>query len=158
MAQNTINMKLAFGVVGEMYDSSIKRVTPYKLGAALNIGNPVWIDANGTAYAAAAAGRKLAGIAVSPKEYINRSASFAASLALNAGEIVQVADVGHVNVIASGAVSVGADVYVIPSTGVFTTAANDGAASNPVSYTKVGKCVRAGATASGQVFVLQIEL
>lgn len=150
MAQKTINMKLAFGVVGEMYDSSIKRVTPYKLGAAINIGDPVWIDANGTAFAAADDGLKLAGIAVSPKEYINKNADFAASLALNAGEIAQVADVGHVNVKAAGAVTIGADVYWDATAKAYTATAGSNA--------KVGTCVRSGAAAAGEVFVLQVEL
>ena len=121
MAQTTVNTKLAFGVQGEFYDSSVKRVTPHILKAAAVIGGPAWVDANGKASATGgASGEKFVGIFVSPKEYTNYGAIGATggeTLALGTGDAAQVADIGHIIVKVGQAVNVGDPVYYSAASG-----------------------------------------
>ena len=109
MAQKTVNKKLAFGVVGEFYDSSIKRATNRKLGATGTFGKALFLASDGTVtptYNSSTA-NTFAGIMVNPKEHINASANLAATMNLAAGKIVGVADLGRVIVKAANAVKIG---------------------------------------------------
>ena len=109
MAQKTVNNKLAFGVVGEFYDSSIKRATNRKLGATGTFGKALFLASDGTVtptYNSSTA-NTFAGIMVNPKEHINASANLAATMNLAAGKIVGVADLGRVIVKAANAVKIG---------------------------------------------------
>lgn len=103
MAQKAVNIKQAFGVEGEFYDSSIKAVTTYIAATTVKVGNPVYFDANGKV---AATGTKFAGIVVNPKEYTQTT--IGSTLDLAAGTPVAVASKGHIIVKAAGAIAVGA--------------------------------------------------
>jgi hypothetical protein len=147
--QTDVKSNQAFGVVGELYDTSIRRVTPYKLAAASTIGRPAWLTEDGKATGTFASGLKLLGIFVNPKEYTHKGNVADVTLEMTADSIAQVADLGHVNAIAGAAIKVGDTVYFNTTSNIFTTVAEGGVA--------VGKCVRAGASV-GEVFVLQIAV
>lgn len=151
--QTTVNREQAMGVVGELFDTSIRRVTPYALAADSVIGGAAWLTANGKATGTydASTANKLLGIFVNPKEYTNFGGNVAEpTLVMKASTIGQVADMGHVIIKASVAVAVGDDVYVVKTTGAFTNVAD--------GNTKVGKCVRVGSDGANQTIVLQIEV
>lgn len=123
MAQTVVNDKLALGVEGQFYDTSVKRATPYTLATAAKFGQPMWLDANGNATATYASGLKLLGLLVNPKEHINYGVDgdpLAATLTIPAGRTAAVADIGRVVVKVFTAAKVGDNVYVA------TTAATDG--------------------------------
>lgn len=127
MGQKTVNMKLAFGIEGEFYDSSIKRATNYKLGAAAKFGKPVFLAADGKSVTPTYSdGLKFAGIMVNPKEHINASANLAATLELGSGATAAVADIGRVIVKVANAVAVGNKAYLCTTagTGTGTSAVN----------------------------------
>lgn len=118
MAQTTVNTKLAFGVQGEFYDSSIKRVTPHVLKTSAVIGTPAWVDSNGKATSTGgASGEKFVGIFVSPKEYTNRGAISTPTLTMATGDVAQVADIGHVIVKVGASVNVGSPVFYSAASG-----------------------------------------
>lgn len=128
MAQTTVKTKLAFGVQGEFYDSSVKRVTPHVLKTTAVIGNLAWVDENGKAAATGgASGEKPVGIFVSPKEYTNRGAVDSETLTLGTGDVAQVADIGHVIVKVGGAVKIGDPVYFGQGGWMNTATGNTGA-------------------------------
>lgn len=120
MAQKIVNTKLAFGVEGEFYDSSIKRATNRKLAAAARFGKALFfVAANGTVtptYNADTA-KTFAGIMVNPKEHINASAGLASTLELGAGKTAGVADVGRVIVKVANAVKVGYKAFTCVTAG-----------------------------------------
>lgn len=148
MAQKTVNMKLAFGVVGEFYDASIKRATNYKLGADAEFGKALWFAADGkTVTPAYASGLRFAGIMVNPKEHINTSAGLASTLVLGAGKTVGVADIGRVIVKVANAVKVGDKAFVC------TTAGTGGAVKYAVGDICGGASAPADSAANGGVFV-----
>lgn len=156
MAQTTVKTKLAFGVQGEFYDSSVKRVTPHVLAASAVIGSVAWVDAEGKAYATGGAtGAKVAGIFVSPKEYVNRGAIDSVTLNMATGDVAQVADIGHVIVKVQNAVNVGDNVF-FGATGWYGATGNTG----PTSTTRLegAKFVRVTSTATGDNNLAVIEL
>ena len=63
MGQKTVNTKLAFGIEGEFYDSSIKRATNYKLGASAKFGKPLFFSADGKTVGVADIGRVIVKVA-----------------------------------------------------------------------------------------------
>ena len=74
MAQKVVNMKQAFGIEGEFYDSSLKRATNYKLAAAAKYGKPLFLSADGKTVTPTYNSRTentFAGMMVNPKEAIN---------------------------------------------------------------------------------------
>lgn len=113
MAQKIVNMKQAFGVEGEFYDSSIKRATNYKLSADAAVGKPVFLKADGTIIPVGtdATAANYLGFAVNPKEHINFS-GLGATLEVKSGKYVGVADVGRVIVKVATAAKVGDKVFV----------------------------------------------
>lgn len=122
MAQKTVNKKLAFGVVGEFYDSSVKRATNRKLGATGTFGKALFLASDGTVtptYNSSTA-KTFAGIMVNPKEYINASANLAATMTLAAGKVVGVADLGRVIVKAANAVKIGDKAFSCVTAGTGT--------------------------------------
>lgn len=122
MAQKTVNNKLAFGVVGEFYDSSVKRATNRKLGATGTFGKALFLASDGTVtptYNSSTA-NTFAGIMVNPKEHINSSANLAATMTLAAGKNVGVADLGRVIVKAANAVKIGDKAFSCVTAGTGT--------------------------------------
>ena len=122
MAQKIVNMKQAFGIEGEFYDSSLKRATNHKLAAAAKYGKPLFLSADGKtvtpAYNAATA-KTFAGMMVNPKEAINTS-GLDATMEVAAGKYVGVADVGRVIVKVANAVKVGHKAYLCTTAGTGT--------------------------------------
>lgn len=126
MAQKVVNTKLAFGIEGEFYDSSVKRAVNRKLAADAQFGKVVFLDANGNAtptYNASTAA-KVAGIMVNPKEYINKSADLAASLTAKAGTYVGVADLGRVIVKVANAAKIGDRAFTCVTAGTSSNTTN----------------------------------
>lgn len=121
MAQKTVNMKQAFGIEGEFYDSSIKRATNVKLGANAKIGKPLFRKADGTIIpvGADATSANYIGFAVNPKEHINLS-GLDATMEIAAGKYVANADKGRVIVKVANAVKVGEKVYACKTAGTGT--------------------------------------
>ena len=103
--QQTIHRKQAYGVVGELHDSSVKRVTAYELGTDCTIGRPAYRIAatpqKVTDTFASGTADKYIGVFVNPKEYVINESSLEATLVMKAdnGSAGQVASIGHVNVV-----------------------------------------------------------
>ena len=153
MAQTTVKTKLAFGVQGEFYDSSVKRVTPHVLASTAVVGGIAWVDEGGKAYATGGAtGAKPVGIFVSPKEYTNRGAVNSVTLAMGTGDVAQVADIGHVIVKAAGAVKVGDPVFF----GASGWAASTGAAGAGATGIANARFVRV-TSATGELAVVELN-
>lgn len=152
MAQKVVNTKLAFGIEGEFYDSSVKRAVNRKLAADAQFGKVVFLDANGNAtpiYNASTAA-KVAGIVVNPKEYVNKSADLAASLTAKAGNYVGVADVGRVIVKVANAAKIGDKAFTCVTAG---TATASGTTNYKVGDICAGTAAPASSAATGGVFV-----
>lgn len=149
MGQKTVNTKLAFGIEGEFYDSSIKRATNYKLGASAKFGKPLFFSADGkTVTPTYADGLKFAGIMVNPKEHINANADLAATLELASGKTVGVADIGRVIVKVANTVAVGNKAYLCITAGTGT-----GVTNYAVGDICGGTAAPATAAGDGGVFV-----
>lgn len=115
--QNTVNRKQPYGVVGELHDSSVKRVSAYEGVTGVKIGNPAFRIATGTSagkvtdvFASGTAGEYL-GIIVNPKEYVIENGSLEATLVLPKESVVQVASLGHIHVEVCEAVKAGNNAY-----------------------------------------------
>lgn len=152
MAQKVVNTKLAFGIEGEFYDSSVKRAVNRKLAADAQFGKVVFLDANGNAtptYNASTAA-KVAGILVNPKEYVNKSADLAASLTAKAGNYVGVADLGRVIVKVANAAKIGDKAFTCVTAGTSTAS---GTTNYKVGDICAGTAAPATAEGDGGVFV-----
>ena len=152
MAQKVVNTKLAFGIEGEFYDSSVKRAVNRKLAADAQFGKVVFLDANGNAtptYNASTAA-KVAGIMVNPKEYINKSADLAASLTAKAGTYVGIADLGRVIVKVANAAKIGDKAFTCVTAG---TAVASETTNYKVGDICAGTAAPASSAAAGGVFV-----
>lgn len=151
MGQKTVNTKLAFGIEGEFYDSSIKRATNYKLGASAKFGKPLFFSADGkTVTPTYAEGLRFAGIMVNPKEHINANADLAATLELASGKIVGVADIGRVIVKVANTVAVGNKAYLCTTAG---TGTGTGVTNYSIGDICGGTAAPATAAGDGGVFV-----
>lgn len=155
--QTTINVAQAFGLVGEMYDVTPRRVDAKEVATAFTLGGVAGAKpADGSVGAMdSSTYTKFLGIFVRPKEAINYGATntagtheaLLASLAQPAGVTAQIVRMGRVNVLVpTGETWVAnADLYV--------TAA--GALTNVVgSNTKIGQIIVGGA--AGEVACIQI--
>ena len=99
--QKTINVALAFGMAGEMYDLTPRRVDAKEVAADVLIGGIAGVSADGKYGTMDSATYKtFAGIFVRPKEAINYGGStpLEASVKVPAGCTVQVASMGRVKV------------------------------------------------------------
>lgn len=151
MAQKTVNSKLAFGIEGEFYDSSLRRAVNRKVVADAKFGKVVFFDADGnvTPTYNASTASKVAGILVNPKEYINHDANLGASLVCKAGTIAGVADIGRVIVKPANAVKISNKAYVCVSAGTGTGEVTNYA----VGDIAAGTAAPASSAATGGVFV-----
>lgn len=140
MAQKAVNIKQAFGVEGEFYDSSVKVVATYVAATAVKVGAPVWFTADGKVTATYAAGLVFAGIVVNPKEY--SQAGFTATLNVAAHTPVAVASKGHIIIKAGDTIAVG------DSIGFATTTTDTVAKWRTVSTGALGKAVIVSAIAN----------
>lgn len=117
--QKTINVALAFGMAGEMYDLTPRRVDAKEVAADVLIGGVAGVSADGKFGPMDAATYKtFAGIFVRPKEAINYGGSvpLEASVKVPAGQTVQVCSMGRVKVtIPAGETWVAGDMLNITS-------------------------------------------
>lgn len=126
--QTTVNKKQPYGVVGEMHDSSVKRVSAYKGVAGIKIGNPAFRIASGaeagkvTDVFASGTAAEFVGVIVNPKEYVIDNGSLDATLVLPKESVVQVASLGHINVQVCEPVKAGNNAYYKAGSGWCTTA------------------------------------
>ena len=99
--QKTINVAQAFGMAGEMYDLTPRRVDAKEVAAEVSIGGVAGINpADGSVGPIGTTYTVFAGIFVRPKEEINYGGStpLAASVKVPAGQTVQVCSMGRVKV------------------------------------------------------------
>lgn len=148
--QTTVNVAQAFGLVGEMYDTTPRRVDAYEVaGSGAVMGGVAGFNASGkVGKMDATTYTKFAGIFVRPHEMVNYGADgnpLAASIAIAEGVTAQVCSMGDVVVIANDAWTDGASVYVT-SAGAFTLTAG--------SNTLIGKVLKGGV--SGETAVLRL--
>lgn len=147
--QTTINTKQPYGVVGEMHDSSVKRVSAYECATGVKIGNPAYRNTTGDSvgkitdvFASGTAGEYL-GIIVNPKEYVIEEASLEATLVIPKASIAQVASIGHVNVQVCEPVKAGDAAYYKAASGWCKTAQTAGTAQDGAA---LGKFICDGVT------------
>jgi hypothetical protein len=148
--QTTVNVAQAFGLVGEMYDTTPRRVDAYEVaGSGAVMGGVAGFNASGkVGKMDATTYTKFAGILVRPHEMVNYGTAgnpLAASIAIAEGVTAQVCSMGDVVVIANDAWADGASVYVT-SAGAFTLTAS--------GNTLIGKVLKGGA--SGEPAVLRL--
>lgn len=151
--QTTINVAQAFGLVGEMYDTTPRRVDAKEIATAFTLGGVAGAKpADGTVGTMdASTYTKFVGIFVRPKEAINYGLTtveggvgsheaLAASLTQPAGVTAQIVRMGRVNVLIPAAETNGwkpnADLYVTAAGALTTTAG---------SNTKIGVVIVGGA-------------
>ena len=132
--QTTVNAKQPYGVVGELHDSSVKRVAAYKCATGVKVGNPAFRNSTGAAagkitdvFASGTAAEYL-GIIVNPKEYVIEDGSLEATLVLPKESEAQVASLGHINVQVCEAVKAGNDAYYKAGSGWCASKQTGGAA------------------------------
>jgi phosphotransferase system HPr-like phosphotransfer protein len=145
--QTTVNVAQAFGIPGEMYDLTPRRVDAFEVAADATMGGLAGFH-NGKvgpfngAVPGSTTGEKfstLAGIFVRPHEMVNYGAdgeALKASLTIKAGVTAQVCSMGRVIVKMTLATKEGDSVYVTAA-GAYT----DTASGN----TLVGKIIKGGA-------------
>lgn len=147
--QTTVNAKQPYGVVGEMHDSSVKRVSAYECATAVKIGNPAYRVATGTAQGkitdvfASGTAAEFIGVLVNPKEYAIESGSLEATLVIPKDSVAQVASIGHVNVQVCEPVKAGDAAYYKAASGWCKTSQTAGAAQDGSA---LGKFICDGAT------------
>lgn len=115
--QTTVNAKQPYGVVGEMHDTSVKRVAAYELATGVKVGNPAFRVATGadagkiTDVFATGTAAEYVGVIVNPKEYVIEDGSLEATLVLPKTAVAQCASLGHINVVVCEPVKAGNDAY-----------------------------------------------
>lgn len=137
--QTTVNVAQAFGIPGEMYDLTPRRVDAFEVAADATMGGLAGFDTNGKVGPFGTTYAKLAGIFVRPHEMVNYGAgaeALAASLAIKAGVTAQVCSMGRVIVKMTIPTKEGDLVYV-SSAGAYTATAS--------GNTLVGKIIKGGA-------------
>jgi hypothetical protein len=154
--QTTVNVAQAFGLVGEMYDTTPRRVDAYEVvGTGAVMGGVAAFNANGkvgkmdgTTYT------KFAGIFVRPHEMVNYGDAgnpLDASIAIAEGVTAQVCSMGRVVInytltatseSAANALTLAAGTKIyVTAAGVLTTDAQTGTGSTAVDNTLVGKVI-----------------
>lgn len=144
MFQSVVNVKQAFGIVGEIYELTPYIVDAKNVSADVEIGMPVGRSSDGkfgkmdnTTYT------NFVGIAVRGKEHIHYSvgtstdAALKATMVVPAGTTVSVASMGRICIALPSGVnaSEGADLYVTPAGAYSATASGN---------TKIGKVIVGG--------------
>lgn len=138
--QTTVNVAQAFGLVGEMYDTTPRRVDAYEVaGSGAVMGGVAGFNASGKVGAMdASTYTKFAGIFVRPHEMVNYGSSgnpLAASVAIAEGVTAQVCSMGRVVInftlaedseadANAATLAAGTSIYVT-SAGVLTTTATN---------------------------------
>lgn len=150
--QTTVNVAQAFGLVGEMYDLTPRRVDAYEVATQVTMGAVAGFSAAGKVGAMDAdTYTKFAGVVVRPHEAVNyggAAGALAASITQPAGATVQVCSMGRVVVaIPTGATWVDGDTLFVTTAGAFANATATGSV-------EVGKIIKGGA--AGEVAVIEL--
>lgn len=157
--QTTVNTKQPYGVVGEMHDSSVKRVTAYECATAVKIGNPAYRTSTGaeagkiTDVFATGTAAEYLGIIVNPKEYVIESGSLEATLVLPKQSVAQVASIGHIHVQVCAPVKAGQSAYYKAGSGWIAEAQTAGDAQDGAV---LGKFICDGAT--GETVTVAVDV
>lgn len=149
--QTTVNVAQAFGLVGEMYDLTPRRVDAYEVATQVTMGAVAGFSTDGKVGAMGTGYPKFAGVVVRPHEAINyggAAGALAASITQPAGATVQVCSMGRVVVaIPTGATWVDGDTLFVTTAGAFANATATGSV-------EVGKIIKGGA--AGEVAVIEL--
>lgn len=116
--QTNVNSTLANGVVGELYDDSIKKIDSYILGStpvANTVGYAFTSDSTGIAKCGGT--DDFVGILVNPKQYANYNISLGASNVVPDGVQASLCKFGRVWVDVGGVGAVGDGIYYVNATG-----------------------------------------
>lgn len=154
--QSTINTKQAFGVEGEFYDDSPRRVHTYLLkaaagGALPHFGYAFTQDTDEGAAVLGGAG-VFAGVLVNPKEhalYGVAGNTLGASLDVPAGKTGSLATMGHIIVRVTGAVAIGDQAQYNTTTGAISAPATAGTADSGCALIANSKFVFVAGQANG---------
>lgn len=152
--QTTVNVAQAFGLVGEMYDLTPRRVDAYEVATQVTMGAVVGFSTAGKVGAMGTNYPTFAGVVVRPHEAINYGTSngaLDASTTQPAGTTVQVCSMGRVVInytltasseSAANALTLvaGTKIYVTAA-GALTTDASTGTSPNVVANTLVGSVI-----------------
>lgn len=154
--QTAVRELQAFGLVGEFYDDSPRRVAPYNVYAGSDqpvVGRAFTIDATTKTSANMGGTGVWGGILVSPKEYVLYG-GLNATMEIPSGTPAQLATMGHVNVVVTTATSVGDYAFYNTTDGTIASAAD----TTPPANTAIipnGRFVLVDA-AAGEVAVLEL--
>jgi hypothetical protein len=114
--QTVINKKLAFGVVGEFYDNTVKKVDTYVLNSDDNvIGTAFTRVSEGVAEKGGTG--TFVGLLALPKQYVNYSSSIGSTNSIPRGTQASIAKTGRIIANVGGTASVGDSVYFDNATG-----------------------------------------
>jgi hypothetical protein len=154
--QTTVNVAQAFGLVGEMYDTTPRRVDAYEVaGSDAVMGGVAGFNASGkVGKMDASTYTKFAGIFVRPHEMVNYGTAgepLAASIAIAEGVTAQVCSMGRVVInyeltansqVNANALTLAAGTKIyVTAAGVLTTDAQTGTGSTATDNTLVGKVI-----------------
>lgn len=153
--QTTVNVAQAFGLVGEMYDLTPRRVDAYEVATQVTMGAVAGFSTAGKVGAMdSTTYTKFAGVFVRPHEAINygtSSSALAASITQPVGTTVQVCSMGRVVVnytltasseAAANALTLAAGTKIyVTAAGALTTDASTGTSPNVVANTLVGNVI-----------------
>ncbi len=137
--QSTVSLNQGFGVVGEFFDDSPRRVQPFTLrsdSAADNVfGRAFTVLSEGVAEAGKDGTQVFAGILVNPKEHALNGSSVSPSLTLANETIASLCSEGSIIVQFTENANIGDPVYFADATGVLARTAPG--ASAPASHTLI---------------------
>lgn len=151
--QKTVNSKLAFGVPGDFYDDSPRRVAPYIVSGGA-IGCVYTVNSTDPSQAILGGTGVFAGLAVNSKEYA--LVGLDASLEFVSGNVAQLCTMGHVVVKCEEGttVEIGQAAFYNETTGTIKAAT---AGSSEAGYVEIkGSEFILVSAADGEYAVLQL--
>jgi hypothetical protein len=148
--QNLIGKNIAFGIVGEVADTTPSVIDTYTVASGTTtptVGYAFTLPSQGNALAGGI--NPFIGIAVNPKAYANYNADLSANVILRVGTTVELLTKGRFVANVGGAGIIGAGVYFINATGAL------GAGTAVAGQTQIvgAKIVKYDAGANGLALV-----
>ena len=131
--QTVIEKKLAFGVVGEFYDDTVKKVDTYLLNSDDNVIGTAFTQVSEGLATKGAAGL-FVGLLVLPKQYVNYSSSLESTNSIPKGTQASISKTGRVVANVNGVAAVGDTVFFDNTTGLL------GAGTAGAGQTQVPNC------------------
>lgn len=133
--QTTVNKTLANGVVGEIYDDSIRKIDTFILESDPVVNTIGYAFTSGTEGKAACGGTDdFVGILVNPKQYANYNIGLGASNTVPDGIQASLCKFGRVWADVGGAGNVGDSIYYVNATGAL------GAGTAGAGQTQIPNC------------------